>query len=251
MNSVLQEILDTGRVKSESGELREVRFGVSQKEGEFLQGLIRELRPVVSLEIGMAYGVSTLYICDALEKTPYTRHIVIDPNQYGQALDGIGMSNLRRAGHGEIIELLNEPSHQALPRLEAEGLKIDFAFIDGWHTFDYTLIDFFYIDRLLKVGGVVALDDTNMPGIRKLCRYIATNRAYRVTGLAPTSSYRISWRRRLLDQMLRFRKLSREMGRILSAEITHSDLELGLVGSCIAFQKDAEDTRDWDFHAPF
>jgi len=38
----------------------------------------------------------------------------------------------------------------------ARGVKIDFAFVDGWHTFDYTLIDFFYIDKILRSGGLVS-----------------------------------------------------------------------------------------------
>jgi hypothetical protein len=32
------------------------------------------------------------------------------------------------------------------------GVQVDFAFMDGWHTFDYTLLDFFYTDKL---GGHV------------------------------------------------------------------------------------------------
>jgi len=36
---------------------------------------------------------------------------------------------------------------KVLPRLLESGKKIDFAYIDGWHTFDYTLLDWCYIDR--------------------------------------------------------------------------------------------------------
>ena len=35
----------------------------------------------------------------------------------------------------------------------------DFIFIDGWHTFDYTLVDMFYADRLLRIGGYLLIDD--------------------------------------------------------------------------------------------
>jgi len=46
---------------------------------------------------------------------------------------------------------------------EAQGERIDFAFIDGAHTFDHVLVDFFYIDRMLNVGGIVAFDDVGFP----------------------------------------------------------------------------------------
>ena len=54
---------------------------------------------------------------------------------------------------------------------EAQGERIDFAFIDGAHTFDHALVDFFYIDRMLNVGGIVAFDDLGFPCIEKVCRF--------------------------------------------------------------------------------
>jgi len=67
-----------------------------------------------------------------------------------------------------------------LPELERSGQRVDFAFIDGWHTFDFTLVDFFFIDRMLKVGSVVAFDDANWLAIRKVCRFVKMNLAYSV-----------------------------------------------------------------------
>jgi len=66
----------------------------------------------------------------------------------------------------------------ALPRLCAEGERFDFVFIDGRHLFDCVLVDFFYVDRLLEVGGYVALDDLWMPAVRKVKSFILRNRSY-------------------------------------------------------------------------
>jgi hypothetical protein len=66
-----------------------------------------------------------------------------------------------------MIELHEAPSFQVLPKLQADGLRIDFAFIDGCHTFDYAMVDFFYIDKMLRVGGVVVFDDEYYPGYSK------------------------------------------------------------------------------------
>ena len=53
--------------------------------------------------------------------------------------------------------------------------KFDFIFIDGWHTFDYTLVDFFYADKLLIKGGIIAVDDAKHQGVAKCLKYIDTN----------------------------------------------------------------------------
>jgi hypothetical protein len=63
--------------------------------------------------------------------------------------------------------------------LVSEGARFDCVFIDGYHSFDYTLLDFFYTDLLLKVGGVVAIHDTVMPGVYKAVRFIETLKPYK------------------------------------------------------------------------
>lgn len=251
MNPVLAEILETGHVRTTDGETIQLHSHIPPEEGRFLQEIICETKSTVSLEVGLAYGISALFICDALQKKAKTRHIVIDPHQMNGWWNGIGINNLRRAGYEEIIEFYGLPSHLALPQLAAQQIEIDFAFIDGWHTFDHTLIDFFYIDKLLRVGGVVALDDGHYQSIRKLCRFIATNRSYSVLRCLRHDLHRkLSVKRRILRRAGSF---SKTVGRLLKSEFLEPDIELGLVpGSrCIAFRKEAHDTRRWDFHREF
>ena len=58
---------------------------------------------------------------------------------------------------GDKINIIKDYSVNASKLFENESL--DFIFIDGWHTFDYTLVDFFYSDLLLKIGGIIIIDD--------------------------------------------------------------------------------------------
>jgi predicted O-methyltransferase YrrM len=246
MNSVLSEILETGATKTASGNgTIKVHSSISSSEGQFLWKIVRQLDPTVSLEVGLAYGISALFICGALNARDGTKHIAIDPHQH-EVWGGIGMANLRRAGYGDIVRLIEAPSYRALAELESCGRRIDFAFIDGWHTFDFTLVDFFFIDRMLKVGGVVAFDDASWRAVRKVCRFVKTNLAYsvlRVDGPDPKPSLK----RRLSGRLLRPTLLRA----LLRPEVTTPDMSMGLEGSCIAFRKEADDSRRWDHFVDF
>jgi predicted O-methyltransferase YrrM len=249
MNSVLSEILTTGTTKTTSGDNIKVHSSISSSEGQFIQNIIKSIDPKISVEVGLAYGVSALFICDALTIRNGTQHILIDPHQHGErgaSWEGIGIANLHRAGYGEIVRLIEAPSYRALAQLELSGQRVDFAFIDGWHTFDFTLVDFFYIDRMLNVGGAVAFDDADWPAIRKVCRFVKTNLAYSVIGtdgLDPKHSVK----RRLLEHFVRHTPFRR----LLRPEVVAPDGSIGLGGRCIAFRKNADDNRRWDHFVDF
>jgi predicted O-methyltransferase YrrM len=70
-----------------------------------VQALVRVLKPKVTLEVGLAFGVSALYILDVLANQPESRHIVIDPCQYDSDLwNGCGLRNIEKAGFQELVE---------------------------------------------------------------------------------------------------------------------------------------------------
>jgi len=253
MNSVLSEILNTGTTKTADGTSTiKLHSSISTSEGQLLQRLVRQLNPTVSLEVGLAYGVSALFICDALNVRNGTQHIVIDPNQHsgpwGDSWDGIGIANLHRAGYGNIVRFIEAPSYRALAELEMSGQRVDFAFIDGWHTFDFTLVDFFFIDRMLNTGGIVTFDDANFKAIRKVCRFVKTNLNYSVIGV--DVNYKPLLKRRLVERVLRPLR-GGPFQKILRPEILTSDQSIGLISSCIAFRKDAVDSRSWDHFIDF
>jgi hypothetical protein len=105
----------------------------------------------------------------------------MDPCQHSE-FEGIGLANLKRAGYLDIVDFQEIPSYQYLARLAEERLTIDFAFIDGSHLFDYVFVDFFLIDKLLRPGGIVILDDLSWPSVRSVCRYVLSNLRYQCIG---------------------------------------------------------------------
>jgi predicted O-methyltransferase YrrM len=235
MNPVLSEILRSGQVTDADGVCRPLSDAIRQAGGQLIMQVFESVKPDASLETGFAYGVSTLFACSALEHNAKpARHIVIDPRQTAD-FDGIGLLNIKRAGYDRFVELREAPSEIALPELHQAKTRIQAAIIDGFHTFDHALVDFFYVNKMLDVGGVVIFDDVNMPSIARLIAHITTYPAYRVfmgTAMPRSPNFLVSLRRRVNR-------------RGLSARHSRDN------PSCIALQKVAPDTREWDWHANF
>jgi len=261
MNPVLAEILRSREVTTIDGRLRQLHSNIDEAEGKFIQDVIRELKPRCSIEIGCAYGISSLFICEALADVGAERHIIIDPYQLGaghqgpdSGYEGIGLLNLKRAGLDRIVDFHAELSFRCLPRLLEQGVKADFAFIDGMHTFDYAFADFFFLDKMLGPGGVVIFDDLGYPSIRKLCRYIVRNLPYHPIGptAVPQTGVKGALKAALPSLPI--------IGRLLKPELTEPDTELGLpFVSYVALRKRSNDvlgdgtkgTRRWDYHQSF
>lgn len=261
MNAVLAGILQSRTVVGGDGREFPLRDEISQAEGEFLQEVIGSRQLSRTLEIGCAFGVSTLFICDAIAAVEGASHTVIDRYQFNTktptspGYDGIGALNVERAGHKNIVRFLAEPSYSGLPKLVAEQARFDFAFIDGMHTFDYALVDFFYADLLLEVGGVIAFDDVHMPAVRRVCRYALRNRQYRV--VAPAAGP-VSPKRQVASRLgTRFARLRQ----LMSHDMLVPDESMGLPSNAryVALEKLGDDTignsdkyaRRWNAHQDF
>jgi len=210
--ALLDEIYARGEVVTAEGQVLKVHSGISREEGAFISNLILgDPRITRTLEVGCAYGLSSLSICAALRGRNGARHIIIDPFQQTQ-WQSVGVSNLRREGLG-WFELVEERSEFALPRLTAEReSQFDFIFIDGWHTFDHTMIDCFYATRLLGIGGYLVIDDAYFPAIAKVIRYLENYPCYQRVGSVKADAAR---------------------------------------DSLVALQKRTEDARPWNWYADF
>jgi hypothetical protein len=63
-------------------------------------------------------------------------------------------------------------SHRTLPPLEAAGLERDIVLIDGSHGFPQPIVDWLYGAALLVRGGLLVVDDVNLPAVRQLVRFL-------------------------------------------------------------------------------
>ena len=176
-NSVLADMVKTGRTVDQAGHPYEIHSAISPHFAEALYRTVVALKPSIAIEIGMCTGVSTLAILTAMRDVGQGKLISIDPFQL-TATQGAGCEAVRRAELAKYHEFVEKPSYLALPELLAHGTQIDFAYIDGKHTFDYVLLDFFFIDRMLRTGGTVGFNDCSFPAIHKVLLYLVEYRRY-------------------------------------------------------------------------
>jgi predicted O-methyltransferase YrrM len=249
---VLERILAARTVEDDQGNLLPLHSGISANEGECISACIERHKISRTLEVGCAYGVSSLYICEALSRQPNPRHIMIDPVE-STVWRNIGVLNLRRAGF-EFWELIEQPSELALPSLLKQGLKVQFVLIDGSHTFDQVLVDFFFVDRLLEDGGIVAFDDADMAAIHRVVRYILNYPNYRLLESVKKPYLPTSLKRQTFAFVMR--RLTNALPPYLQEEYFNSSWlapaeALGVAGSFVLLQKSGPDARNWDWYRHF
>jgi len=175
---IIDEILISGSVIDEKGKRIPLRGNIDREEGMFLHNLIKNKKNISrTLEIGCAFGLSSLFICSALEKRENPLHVIIDPNQQ-KNYHNIGIKNLDRAGVNFYL-FFEDTSEIALPDLlKIEPESYDLIFIDGLHSFDQVSLDFYYANRLIKVGGYIIFDDCSFASVSKVLSYIIKYPAY-------------------------------------------------------------------------
>jgi predicted O-methyltransferase YrrM len=159
---------------------------VSAAEGEALRDWVLREQATRTVEVGLGYGISALYICEALLENSGTasRHVVIDPYQATRFSD-CGLQFLDEAGMGEMVELHAEDSQISLPRFLDEARSFDLAFVDGNHRFERVFVDLYYLGRLVRSGGIIFLDDYQLPGVARAASFFTSNLGWTTEEISP------------------------------------------------------------------
>jgi predicted O-methyltransferase YrrM len=128
---------------------------------------IRRTRPESALELGTAHGVSAAYIAAALEANGDGRLTTVD--HAGAAFDPPPDEILARAGLAHRVSIVRE--HSAYTWFLKERLTeqvdragnveplYDFCYLDGSKNFNVDGLAIVLIERLLRPGGWLLMDD--------------------------------------------------------------------------------------------
>lgn len=142
--------------------------GTSPAAGEELHEFVREQRFERCMELGFAHGGSAVYIASALEANGVGHLDSVDLHVAKERVPP-ATETLQRAGLEHRVTLHYEDTsytwflHDKLREQLRDGDSLeplyDFVFIDGAHTWDVDALAFALVDRLLKPGGWILLDD--------------------------------------------------------------------------------------------
>jgi predicted O-methyltransferase YrrM len=177
-NETLRRILTSKQVQLADGTASELHSETSGEECLAMYQFLRENPPKVAIEIGMAYGVSSLAILTALVDNDCGRLISIDPYFGVEQTKMSALKAIQDAGLSHRHQHLQMVSEEALPKLISDGVQPDFIYIDGHHGFDHAFVDFFFADKMIPVGGVIAFDDSQWRSVHRVIRYLRNHRNY-------------------------------------------------------------------------
>ncbi len=177
-HAALSSILTTGCVSDEHGCVFELApISITRDGAEALIRIIMGVVPSMTIEVGLAHGVSTLAICcalDLLHGDGNTRHVVMDPHQASR-YGNVGLHLLATARVQQLVEFHEERSQILLPSLLKQGSKFDLAFVDGDHRFEAVVVDLTFLDELMRPGGIVVIDDVWMPSVGQAVEHFLRN----------------------------------------------------------------------------
>ena len=126
------------------------------RRGRLLSTIVRYTRPRTCIEIGTAYGLSSLFILAELRALGQGGHLAtIEPWEPQLSL----ATSLLQRLHKDRVSCHGGTAQEVLPGLLAQLPPVDFAFHDGLHTGDAYRADFAALEPRLAPGAVVLIDD--------------------------------------------------------------------------------------------
>src|SRR2546422_6433574 len=106
LQAVISRLLESRTVVARrDGKLHELfPVGIPSREGEALRAWVRREAAVSTIEVGLGYGISALFICDGLLANghPNARHVALDPNQ-SEGFSDVGVQVIDEAGASRML----------------------------------------------------------------------------------------------------------------------------------------------------
>ena len=171
----LQALLASGAYEDDRGH-QPIVGNILTDEVDFLYKTIVANGFQNCLDIGVAKGVSFAAIAAGIKQNGGGTLYGIDPDQGSD--HSHSASRLCRLLDLPFTEIIEDQALYATAAIRSKVEALDFVFIDGWHTFDTTLVDFLLADDLVRPGGIVGFHDCYYPSKLKVIRFALSHRDY-------------------------------------------------------------------------
>ena len=131
------------------------------EEGQVLFDIVRSKPACRCLEVGFATGSTAAFMLRAGG--------IVTSIDYAQEKDwgNMGRKLIAELGWSGGHELIEDNAVFALPAYLKAERSYDLVYIDCWKTFDIQCLLLYYASRLTAKGGMIVIDDYNMPSVRK------------------------------------------------------------------------------------
>ncbi len=192
VRSVIERVMNDGKVIARSDNSVNDIFpiAINAAQGEALRNWVVKERARHTIEIGLAWGIGALHICEGLlmNGDEDAHHIALDPFQ-ATSFKNCGLQLLEEAGVANLVEHLAEESQIVLPRFVSEGRQFDFGFVDGSHLFDRVFLDLIYLGRLVRPEGIIFADDYQAPAVAKTVSFCLSNLGWKLEEASPRDEH--------------------------------------------------------------
>jgi len=111
------------------------------------------------LEIGSFEGRSAVWMLENILTHPQSSITCVESN----GMDSLNILSYNLSEFADKVRLIIQPSTLGLSTLIVEKRQFDFIYIDGQHDEYMPLSDLVMAHELLKVGGIMAVDDYLLP----------------------------------------------------------------------------------------
>ena len=125
-------------------------------KGRILTTVVRFTQSEQCLELGTAYGMSALFILEALKKRGTNTHLTT--LEGGEPQFSMS-SKILRSRYGNQVSCEHGWTQEALPRIVKSLERLDFLFHDAGHSREDYVRDFHAVLPILAPGAVVLIDD--------------------------------------------------------------------------------------------
>ena len=136
----------------------------SWKKGRILTTIVHLTKSRRCLELGTAYGMSAMFIIEALKKNSPNIHLTT--LEGWETLYSISSEILKRR-YGNQVSCKLGSTYEALPKIiRSFEEPLDFLFHDAGHSKEDFISDFHTVLPCLAPGAVVLIDDIRWEGLR-------------------------------------------------------------------------------------